>query len=123
MIIYLCCSKSNWVKMKKDKQKQVKIARKAIRNDIKLSLISKLKEVTANLGGDAEKLEKEIQKASGKVAKKLSKKLSVNALGRLEAGGDQQSNQTPVKSKNITKQKRGAKSAKTKAVKEEAQLS
>ncbi len=111
--------------MKKNKQKQVKIARKAIRNDIKLSLISKLKEVTANLGGDAEKLEKEIQKASGKVAKKLSKKLSVNELGRLEAGGDQQPNQTPalVKSKNITKQKRGAKPAKTKVVKEDAQLS
>ena len=55
--------------MKKTKDKSVK---KTVRDDIKLKLVKGLTTLTTKLGGDAEKLDKEI----GKVAKLLAKKIS-----------------------------------------------
>jgi len=60
--------------MKNDKRKLISLARK----DIRLSLIAKLKEVSANLGQGSKELEKEIEKGSKRLAKKVLKELKVD---------------------------------------------
>ncbi len=64
--------------MKNDKRKLISLARKTIRKDIRLSLIAKLKEVSANLGQGSKELEKEIEKGSKRLAKKVLKELKVD---------------------------------------------
>ncbi len=113
MITYLCKSSFKEIQMKKDKQKLVETARKEIRKTIKLSLIAKLKEVTAQLGGDAKKLEKEIEKASVKVAKKLSKEMKVSKSGQLEGGNEEQPALAPELPKPHSLTKENLPSAKT----------
>ncbi|MBC7914080.1 MAG: hypothetical protein H7Y07_08155 [Pyrinomonadaceae bacterium] len=74
--------------MKKDKLKLlIKSARKTARKDIKLSLISELKEVADKLGQDSKKFNKEIEKGSKQLAKKLSKQLKINKSA-MEAGNE-----------------------------------
>jgi hypothetical protein len=90
--------------MKKDKQEHFKAARKAIRKDIKVSLVAKLKEVMDYLGQDSKKLEKRIEKASGKLANKLSKELKVGKTGSLEVGNGSETANDAVESKNAVKQ-------------------
>ena len=60
--------------MKKVKTKSVK---KTVRDDIKLKLIKGLTTLTAKLGGDTEKLDKEIGKIAKALAKKISKEIKV----------------------------------------------
>lgn len=64
--------------MKNDKRKLISLARKTIRKDIRLSLIAKLKEVSAKLGQGSKELEKEIEKGSKRLAKKVLKELKVD---------------------------------------------
>lgn len=50
---------------------------KKIQKEIEISLISKLKTITGKLGEGTDKLEKEIEKGSKKLAKKVVKELKV----------------------------------------------
>lgn len=80
--------------MKKDKQELVKADRKKISKDIKMGMVVKLKELTFGLGG-SKKLENEIEKALGKLAKKLSKKLKADRTGVAESGKKQKAASGP----------------------------
>ena len=66
--------------MKKDKTKAlVKTARKAAQENIEVSLVTELKQVTGKLGQESKKLTKEIEKGSKQLAKKLAKELNIAA--------------------------------------------
>ena len=58
--------------MKKDK---VKSAKRTIREDIKLSLVTELKALTGKFGDASIKLDKEINRSAKKLAKKISKEI------------------------------------------------
>jgi len=60
--------------MKKDK---IKSAKRTIRDDIKLSLITELKALTGKFGDASIKLDKEINRSAKKLAKKISKEIKI----------------------------------------------
>lgn len=75
--------------MKKSKLKSlVKSARKTAKKDIRLSLITELKEIAGKFGPNSKKINKEIQKSSKELAKKLSKDIKIDKLSIVEAVKD-----------------------------------
>lgn len=114
--------------MKKDKQKN----RKAIRKEIKLSLIAKLNEVIVKMAPEAQNIEKEIKKTLNKLAKKVSKELKatqkndtkvnekqeVKPAAELQKVKDQPKPNLPSpKNSNTANKKTTARSSKPKPVK------
>ncbi|HEY0177030.1 MAG TPA: hypothetical protein VGC08_11675 [Pedobacter sp.] len=72
--------------MKKSKLRSlVKSARKTAKKDIKLNLISELKEIAGKFGQGSKKLERDIEKGSKQLAKKLSKDIKIDKSAIIEA--------------------------------------
>lgn len=72
--------------MKKSKLKSlVKSARKTAEKDIRLSLITGLKEIAGTFGEGSKKINKDIEKSSKQLAKKLSKDIKINKAAIIEA--------------------------------------
>ena len=85
--------------MKKDKLKLlVKSARKTASKNIRLSLITELKEVADKLGQNSKKFNKQIEKGSKQLAKQLSKKLSIDKSAILDESKE-------IKAANVEKSK------------------
>lgn len=80
--------------MKKNKQKSIKSIRKTIRKDIKQCLIARLKEIAVDMGQGSEKLEKEIEKGSKRLAKTLVKELKIDKS--ITSENTQQKDATPA---------------------------
>ena len=66
--------------MKKEKRSQVKLAKKAIKDDIKAGLIAELKKLTAIVGHASKKLDKKIEKGAEQLAKKVAKEIKIDKL-------------------------------------------
>lgn len=72
--------------MKKSKLKSlVKSARKTAEKDIRLSLITGLKEIAGVFGEGSKKINKDIEKSAKQLAKKLSKDIKINKTAIIEA--------------------------------------
>ncbi|WP_121200091.1 hypothetical protein [Mucilaginibacter gracilis] len=103
--------------MKNTKRKSlIKSARKTAKKNILVSLIAELKKVSANIGAGSQKLEKVIEKGSGKLAKKVAKEIMLDEVAIVAAGEVEKTAEIPVTKKGKVK---AAPADKADAVKEE----
>jgi len=72
--------------MKKSKLKSlVKSARKTARKDIRISLVTELKEIAGKFGQGSKKLTRDIEKGSKQLAKKIAKDIKIDTASLTEA--------------------------------------
>lgn len=85
--------------MKNNKRELIRTAKKEAKKTVRNSLVAELKKVSATFGTISGKLEKVIEKGSGKLAKKIAKKIKIDAIvtNATLAKEDQVSGNTDIK--------------------------